>query len=160
MPKDRVYTTKDLIDTYIASQKPSHPDVASYNSGLLDALQRAFGVTIASGDGVQSEKRLLHRLFLAAIRSLMAIRTPGSDFLDGSLIVRQLEASAVGEDVLRTMDSISAATEESRRLHWELIQTLFTYLYEPESTTVTSHDVHSLGFDDSTEPTFTDYENW
>lgn len=158
MPQERTYTTNDLVNTYIASQKPNHVDFVNYYNGLLTALQKAFDTNVASDEGVESKNRAIHMLFQATIRSFIAIRTPGSTFLDGSLIQKRLEITPIGMDVQRLMGSINEVTEENINLHRALIETLFSYLYKPKVTAVTSQDLYNLGFDDSTEPNLDDYE--
>jgi hypothetical protein len=158
MPKERTYSTKDLINTYIATLKPDHSDFTHYHNQLLIALQKAFHVTITNMEGVERNKRAIYMLFQSVIRSFIAIQHPGSRFVDGSLIEKQLEASSIGDEVHRVISSINTLTDQNTKLHWELLELLFNYLYSPINTTITSQELYALGFDDATEPNIDDYE--
>ncbi|KAB8333710.1 hypothetical protein SD80_012320 [Scytonema tolypothrichoides VB-61278] len=161
MPKERIYTTKDIIDTYIETQrKHIHDDFTNYYTNLLVALQKAFNITLYSRpqNPPPAEKSGISKLFASTIDSLIAIRTPWSNFLETSVIVMQLEkAGEVGTQVDRISGLIDDMSEQNKKLHEEMLKVLFDYLYRPSKTTVTSQDLYAQGFDDATEPDKNDY---
>jgi hypothetical protein len=106
MPKDRTYSIKDIILTYITAHQQSHVDFTTYYHNLLTALQKAFGITIITIEGVTTEKRAIYLLFRSALDSFIAIRTPGSTFADASLIEKRLETSEIKNQVQSLLGSI------------------------------------------------------
>jgi hypothetical protein len=157
---DKRYDRAALIQAYIATKKPyGHEDFKRFYTERLDALERAFGLSLAY-DGVHNrEYAALWMLFRATADSYLSIRTPRSNFMDDSLINVKMEALGARADSINTYEAlIIRATETSREAHLHMLDELFTLLWGEIDTVVTSKQLRRRGFDDSQEPNWLDYE--
>jgi hypothetical protein len=160
MIMEKRYDRAALIQAYIATKEPyGHEDIKRFNAERLNALEQAFGLSLAS-DGVRkTENNALWMLFRATVDSYLSIRTPGSNFMDGSLIMHQLEKLAErAQPLMDNWAAINAAAEASREAHLHMLDELFKLLWGEIDTVVTSERLRPLGFDDSQEPNWLDYE--
>jgi hypothetical protein len=160
-PKMQQYDYRALIEAYIDAQRPPYPheDFRTFARGLLSALERAFGISISSMDGVRNaECSPLWMLFRAAAFSYVKLSTPRSGFLEDSLItfrLRQLgEQGAKVEAIEREIDELTLANREA---HLKLLNTLFVLLWGQVDTVITSDTLRDQGFDDTKRPKWADY---
>jgi hypothetical protein len=160
MIMEKRYDRAALIQAYIATKEPyGHEDFKRFYAERLAALERAFGLSLASEGVRNTEYNALWMLFRAAVDSYLSIRTPGSGFMDGSLIMRQLEKLAErAQPLIDHSDAITAATDASRQAHLGMLDELFKVLWGEIDTVVTSEQLRQLGFDDALEPNWLDYE--
>lgn len=149
---DISYNYIELIHTYLQTQRNDHrhPDSKNYYTGLLTQLEQLFGVDFASPPPSQLA---LWMLFRATGASYLSLRTPGSGFLEGGLIVQKIEAlGSQGEQMLSSLKQIEEITQTSRELHLQLLYDLFEGIYGKRDLVVTPQELAARGFDTSKAP--------
>ncbi|ABX07886.1 hypothetical protein Haur_5259 (plasmid) [Herpetosiphon aurantiacus DSM 785] len=155
---DKRYDRTTLIHAYIATKAPpGHDDVARFTAARLAALEQAFDLRLTWEGVTNQDNRALWMLFTSTVRSYLSIRTPGSDFLDGSLLMRRLDA--LGDDarpLMAAWETITTATTAREQAHLTMLDELFRLLWGEITTVVTSDQLRALGFDDAHEPTWLD----
>lgn len=156
---EKKYDRAALIQAYIASKEPGHDDIKRFNAERLAALEQAFDVRL-HWEGVKNrDNSELWMLFQATVRSYMSISTPRSGFLDDSLINIKLDRLGEQAESIKTCEAlIHRAAETSREAHIIMLDELFKLLWGEIDTVVTSNHLRKLGFDDSHEPKWWDYE--
>jgi hypothetical protein len=160
MPQGKTYTIKDVINVYIQAQREDHihPDFRDYYTRLLKALEDLFQITFTTPENAPPGKRAGYMLFTATVRSLLALRTPWSSCMEAGLIIRRLEeAGTIGQDILATSQQIDHSVQQNRLLHEKMLLQLLEYMYGERPMTFTSEDLFNKGFDDSSEPKWSDY---
>jgi hypothetical protein len=156
----KTYDQAALIEAYIAANRTDylHEDFTTYYKALLATLEQAFGLLVSSQGIRRAEVRPLWLLFQSTMRSYLAIKTTRSGFLEAGLLEKRLDE--LGDEALpirQAEQTISRLAEESRAAHLQLLADLFTVLFGPLEKVVTSADLQALGFDDSKEPSISDY---
>ncbi|WP_110518470.1 hypothetical protein [Herpetosiphon llansteffanensis] len=157
---EKYYNRMALIEAYITNQNPyGHEDIRRFNTRRLAALEQAFDLNISEAGIKNKANRHLWRLFSATIDSYRSIRTPGSNFMDGSLIMKQIDTLGTQAATLcshwQAIDSAAAASKHS---HLAMLDELFKLLWGEISLVVTSQQLKQRGFDDTQEPNWLDYE--
>jgi hypothetical protein len=160
MIMDKRYDRAALIQAYIATKEPyGHDDFKRFYAERLAALERAFGLSLSHDGARNREYAALWMLFRATADSYLSIRTPRSNFMDDSLINVKMESLGTRADSINTYEAlIIRATETSREAHLHMLDELFKVLWGEIDTVVTSKQLRKLGFDDSQEPNWLDYE--
>jgi hypothetical protein len=157
---DKRYDRAALIQAYIATKDPyGHADIKRFNAERLAVLEQAFDLRLTWEGVTHHDNTDLWMLFTATVRSYLSIQTPGSDFLDGSLLTRRLDA--LGDDahpLMAAWEIINTATAASEQAHLTMLDELFRLLWGAITTVVTSDQLRALGFDDAQEPNWLDYE--
>ncbi|WP_253774489.1 hypothetical protein [Goodfellowiella coeruleoviolacea] len=167
-PPDRQvsYDRRALVVAHL----DAHPDKTHSWSGryeavlrehhqrLLDGLQRLFGFSL-DREGWPADAAALAMLFRGTVDSCLALRTPGSGFLEGGLIIGKLEnAGQRGEHVLTALHRIHDLTEQSRQAHLDILATLVDLAFgAPAQRVVTSADLRAIGVDDTPPPFLSEY---
>jgi hypothetical protein len=157
---DKTYDQASLIEAYIAAQRTDylHEDFTTYYKALLDALEQAFGMLVSSQAIRRAEVRPLWLLFQSTTHSYLSIKTTRSGFLEAGLIDKRFDE--LGDEALpirQAEQTIMRLAEENRATHLQLLADLFTILFGPLEKVVTSAELLALGFDDSKEPSLSDY---
>ncbi|KPL90370.1 hypothetical protein [Herpetosiphon geysericola] len=157
---EKHYDRRALLQAYIATQTPyGHEDIRRFNARRLAVLEQAFDLTISEAGINNKANRQLWRLFSATIDSYRSSRTPGSDFMDSSLIMQQLDTLGTQAAALcshwKAIDSAAAASKHS---HLAMLDELFKLLWGNITLVVTSQQLKQRGFDDTQEPNWLDYE--
>jgi hypothetical protein len=157
------YDRTALIRAYLQANQPQylHEDFKTYSTGLLTALQQAFGIVL-SYDGVQnSGAGALWMLFRATAQSYLSIQSPRSHFIDDTLITVTLERlGEQGKQITALETTIQQAISTSATAHLDLLDELFVLLWGATDRLVTSDDLQQGGFDDTQEPKFSDYVDY
>jgi hypothetical protein len=157
MEEVRQYGRRDLIDAYLATrgersggyrQESSAYNAAlrAYWDGMLDGLERLFEIRLSHREVGNAA---LFMLFESTTRSLLAITTPWSDFLEAGLLHRKLdETGEVGARVMAASDRIWARAEETREDHREILDALLTvFLGDRAGRTFSAGQLQALGVD-------------
>ncbi|MFC4070944.1 hypothetical protein [Actinoplanes subglobosus] len=158
MSEERSYGRRDLIDAFLATRDGNGYDgyrqessaynaaLRSHHEGMLGGLERLYGITL-SWAGVPD--KALFMLFQSTARSLLALTTPWSGFLEAGLLFKRLEA--VGEPGARVMaasDRIWARNNESREDHLLILDELLTvFLSDAADRVFTAADLRAAGTD-------------
>jgi hypothetical protein len=161
MIMDKRYDRAALIQAYIDTQRPKyvHDDFKRFYTERLAALERAFDVRLNFEAAKNIENRALWTLFHATAKSYLSVRTPRSYFLEDTIVNSALDRLGDQARSMHTYEAlIGRATETSREAHLHMLDELFTLLWGEIETVVTSERLRQLGFDDSLEPNWLDYE--
>lgn len=158
MSTEQGYGRRALIDSYLATRPGNryggyYPESSVYNAALrahheamLGGLERLFGMRIDRHD---VPDRVLFHLFESTTRSLLALTTPWSGFLEAGLLHRRLEAT--GEPAVRVMDAshrIESRVIESRQDHLLILDELLAVLLgDRADRTFTAADLREAGVD-------------
>lgn len=157
---EKLYDRHALIEAYITARNIYHnDDITSFNAKRLAALEQAFNVQLSQTGIRHQTNKVLWMLFNATVDSYRAICTPGSNFLDGGLLIKHLDS--LGDDaqpLFAAWETIDAAAKASQKAHLMMIDELFKLLWGAITTVVTSQQLRLLGFDDSQELNWLDYE--
>ncbi|GIE78233.1 hypothetical protein Aph02nite_41830 [Actinoplanes philippinensis] len=155
---ERSYGRRDLIDAFLATREGEryggyHPESSAYNAALrahheamFGVLQRLFEVSLT---GEAAPDRVLFMLFQSTARSLLALTTPWSGFLEAGLLHRRLEATGdPGARVMAASDRIWSRNDESREDHLLILDELLTvFLGDRAGRTFTAADLIAAGTD-------------
>ncbi len=155
----RPYDFRVLIEVYVYTRRQNyvHPDFPVYYNGLLQALQRAFGIQLTQ-EGISSRQRSLWGLFENTVLSLHQITSPWSGYLEAGLLLSKLDESGEpGQAAHRASAVIHKANADSESAHHEMLHALFVAIYGECHQVVTSEELIVAGFDDSKEPNIQDY---
>jgi hypothetical protein len=155
----RPYDYRVLIEAYIYTQRTDfvHPDFKAYYASLLKALEDQFGIHL-SHEGLTFPQKVFWMLFQSTVRSLLQITNPWANYLDATLLHRQLEASGeLGRSVEQASDAIYKSNEVSEAAHREMLDVLFQAIFGECQKVVTSEELLAAGFDDSKEPDIVNY---
>ena len=158
----RPYDFRGLIQAYIYTQRQDfvHRDFGRYYGELLKVLETQFGVRLAR-DGVPSHHRVLWFLFDSTVSSLLAITTPWSGYLEAGLLHTKLDQlGEPGKAVYRASCEIEKVAGDSEAAHRKILETLFVVFFGDCQQIITSEDLKRAGFDDSREPTLSDYYDY
>ncbi|MRH89962.1 hypothetical protein GFY24_21395 [Nocardia sp. SYP-A9097] len=162
----RSYSLRDLAETYVLAQANwSDPiggyvqENTSYNAALrkyrerlLEALEGLYGLTLEMGQMVEIPRgTVLFMHFKRTVSSCLALRTPGSGYLEAGLLLRSLEAAGdPGRRVLETSTRIDKFMDQSREAHLDILEDLLRILVGGNAAlTFTAEDLRSLGVDDT-----------
>ncbi|WP_155371607.1 hypothetical protein [Catellatospora vulcania] len=165
-----MYDRGDLVHAYLGAQARGfggyYAESSTFNAALkahheamLDGLEQLFGLRL-SADGVGSfDNRVLFMLFASTARSLLALGTPWSGFLESTLLAKKIEAAgANGQRVTEAGRRIEQLTTESRQVHLEMLDALVAeMLGDRADATFSPADLRAIGVDD-TRPNPNDYE--
>lgn len=165
-----MYDRGDLVHAYLSAQGEGfggyYPESSTFNAALkahheamLGGLEQLFGLRL-SMDGVGSfDNRTLFMLFASTARSLLALRTPWSGFLESGLLVRRIEgAGANGQRVIAASERINQLMAESRQVHLDMLDAIVAELLgDRADATFTPDDLRAIGVD-GTRPNPNDYE--
>ena len=168
------YDYKRLVDIYLATKiDDMHPEsecdgdndkydeaLQAYYRQLLAALEKLFNIrfTEFSSDLSSMPSRLFQRHFIHTVESYCQIRSPGSSYLDASLLYSRLEQQGeAGQQAITIGDQIYTLSRENSRLHRELLYHLLVCIYGPIEQVVTSEELREVGFDDTTKPVLSQY---
>ena len=157
----RPYDFRVLIDAYIYTRRRDfiHRDFEEYYSGLLQALERDFGIRM-SGETLTFDQRVVWSLFVNTVGSLLSVQTPWSDYLETGLLITKLEgAGELGQAILESSRAIAGAARVSTDAHRAMLDALFVLVHGKVDRVVTSEDLQRAGFDDSKEPDFAKYDH-
>ena len=156
---DKRYDRAAFIQAYIAIKEPQgHEDFTRFTAARLAALEQAFDLRLTWEGVTHQDNSVLWMLFQATVDSYLHLRTPGSDFLDGSLMMRRLDALGDHANPLMTAwETINTATTASEQAHLAMLDELFILLWGAITTVVTSDQLRAIGFDDAQEPDWLDY---
>jgi len=156
---DKRYDRAALIQAYISTKEPpGHEDYTRFTAARLAALEQAFELRLTWDGVTNQDNHDLWMLFTATVRSYLSIRTPGSDFLDGSLLMRRLnDLGEHARPLMTAWETINTATTTSEQAHLIMLDELFILLWGDVTTIVTSDQLRALGFDDAQEPDWLDY---
>jgi hypothetical protein len=156
---DKRYDRAALIQDYIATKEPpGHEDFTRFTAARLAALEQAFDLRLSRDGVTNQDNRDLWMLFTATVRSYLSLRTPGSDFLDGSLLMRRLnDLGEHARPLMAAWETINTATTTSEQAHLVMLDELFILLWGDVTTLVTSDQLKARGFDDAQEPDWLDY---
>lgn len=156
---DKRYDRAALIQAYIATKEPfGHEDFTQFTAARLAALEQAFDLRLTCDGVTNQDNRDLWMLFTATVRSYLSLRTPGSDFLDGSLLMRRLnDLEEHAHPLMAAWETINTATTTSEQAHLVMLDELFILLWGDVTTIVTSDQLRARGFDDAQEPDWLDY---
>ena len=151
-----------LIEAYIYTQRKDfvHSDFTAYYAGLLEALQKLFGIRL-SHDDLSLGQRMLWGLFQSTVESLLQITSPWAGYLEAGLLHKKLEESGEpGNVVYRASAAIGEANKASEAAHREILYALFLTIFGECQRVVTSEELHESGFDDSIEPDIVNYYDY
>lgn len=156
---DKRYDRAALIQAYIATKEtPGHEDFTRFTAARLAALEQVFNLRLTREGVKHQDNSMLWMLFTATVRSYLSIRTPGSDFLDGSLLSRHLDTLGdQAKPLLADWKTIVDSANVSQKAHLGMLDHLFTLLWGDITTVVTSDQLRAHGFDDAQEPDWLDY---
>ncbi|MEU8003828.1 hypothetical protein AB0B66_21950 [Catellatospora sp. NPDC049111] len=155
-----MYDRGDLVRVHLGAQGEGfggyYADSTTFNAALkahykamLGGLEQLFGLRL-SMDGVGSfDNRVLFMLFSSTTRSLLALRTPWSGFMESSLLVKKIEeAGANGQRITAATERVERLTAESRQVHLEMLDALVAaMLGDRAEATFSADDLRALGID-------------
>ncbi|MEV6347855.1 hypothetical protein [Actinoplanes sp. NPDC051851] len=158
--EERIYRRGDLIQAYLEAQdgwrKGYLVDASAYNDALhahreslRDGLERLFEIRLTR-EGLAAH-RSLFLLFETTVRSMLAVSTPWSGFLDAGPLLQRLEdAGEPGSRVLEASSRLQHRTGELRDDHRDILDALLTvFLGDRAGSTFTGADLRALGVDDN-----------
>lgn len=135
-------------------------EVRSYYPRLLSHLEESFGLRLSFDATEDFNKKVLFSLFQDTTLSYRDLRHPWSNYQEATLIIRKLEdAGTSGQRILHLSDKIREKTKDSAELHLQMLYELFQCIYGPINIVVTSQQLLAMGFDDSKEPKWWDFED-
>ncbi|MEO8610220.1 MAG: hypothetical protein ABI690_20160 [Chloroflexota bacterium] len=146
------YDFKTLVQTYIETKRKYHlhEDFKNYYARLLKHLEAIFKVEISPD---KSRDKALWMLFDATIRSYLQITHPWNYFLEDTLINARLEQQGErGEQIFALSNRLGELNDESKELHLQMLYDLFEIMFGKVDKVLTSKELKTGGFDDSTEP--------
>jgi hypothetical protein len=137
---------------------PNSPHTGPHCERIVSVCSSAYGTTLEIEKLASFDHRLFFMLFNSTVRSCVSLRTPGSSFLEASLLVRKLEQT--GETGLRidqALTRINELTEQSWQTHMDILEDVMGLLLGGRADmTFTSADLAAVGVDD-TPPSQLDY---
>ncbi|MEO8179807.1 MAG: hypothetical protein ABI895_13320 [Deltaproteobacteria bacterium] len=142
----RTYDIKAFLGAHIDTVRyvRAHKDLATYYTGLYQALCRAFGFDLTQLPSP------LSIVFKSAVRGHLDTRSPLAGFMEGPPIIGELEqrhSQRIGEAVLAL-----------REAHIALLLDILEHAHGPLcAKVVDSTKLRELGFDDATFPDPDDY---
>ena len=158
MSGEQGYGRSALIEAYLATRPGDryggyYQESSGYNAALrahheamLGGLERLFGMRI---DRHEVPDLALFMLFQATARSMLALTTPWSGFLEAGLLHKRLDAT--GEPGVRVMAAshrIETRAGESRRDHLLILDELLAvFLGDRAGLTFTAADLRDVGVD-------------
>lgn len=156
-PYDRAALLRAFINVELC--RGWHPDFVAYYKGLLQALERCFGITLTTLPD-DFNQRLFWMQLNSARRSYLAASTPLSDMLESSLLISRLEQRGErGQLVLMLYDEMYDTCKKLKQQHLEVMDLLLKCAYGDLKQVFTSQELLDVGFDDSTHPNPEDYED-
>jgi hypothetical protein len=158
-PLKRPYDCRVLIEAYVYTKRKDfvHSDFTNYYAYLLEALQAHFGIRL-SHESLSFDQRVLWSLFDNTVGSLLQITSPWDGYLEAGLLHRKLESSGEpGKVVEQASAVIHQANTASEAAHREIMYALFQAIFGECQRVVTSEELRAAGFDDSQEPSISDY---
>jgi hypothetical protein len=164
-----MYSRRHLVEAYLGAQARSFggylPESSAFNAALktyhasmLDGLEQLFGLRLDQHQVDDFDNRLHFMLFSSTAASLLALRTPWSDFLEASLLVKKIErAGQDGQRVMAASSRIETLVRESRQEHLAILDALAAIMLGGRAElTFSRADLRSVGVDD-TVPSPADY---
>ncbi|GAA1398027.1 hypothetical protein ACFQZ4_09115 [Catellatospora coxensis] len=155
-----MYDRGDLVRVYLGAQGEGfggyYADSATFNAALkahyeamLGGLEQLFGLRLSMNGVASFDNRVLFMLFTSTTRSLLALRTPWSGFLESSLLVKKIEeAGANGQRVMAATERIVRLTDESHQVHLDMLDALVAaMLGDRAEATFSADDLRALGVD-------------
>ena len=137
-----------------------HTDFVTYYQGLLQALEQRFGIVLTTMPD-DSSQRLFRMQLLSARRSYLAASTPTSHLLESSLLILRLEQQGDrGKLVLMLYDEMGDTCKKLKQQHIETMDLLLKCAYGDLDQVFTSQDLLDVGFDDTTQPSPEDYDDY
>ncbi|MEV0136744.1 hypothetical protein AB0H83_51015 [Dactylosporangium sp. NPDC050688] len=124
---------------------------------MLGGLEQLFGLRL-DRQQITFDNRVLFRLFFSTAASLLALRTPWSDFLEAGLLVKKVEqAGPDGQRVMTASHRIETLTDEALQAHLEMLDALAAIMLgDRAELTFSREDLQAIGVDD-TAPSPADY---
>jgi hypothetical protein len=157
-----MYGRRHLVEAYLGAQARSFggylPESSAYNAalktyhtGMLDGLERLFGLRLDQQQMDDVDKRVYFMLFSSTAASLLALRTPWSDFAEAGLLVKKVEqAGQDGQRVMAASGRIGTLVEQARQEHLAILDALAAIMLgDGAELTFSSADLRKAGVDDA-----------
>jgi hypothetical protein len=160
MGAPKMYDERAVVLAYIDAQRPPYPheDFRLFRQARLEALQRAYRISISMDGVTDPSARSLWILFSAAVDSYLGLRSPRDGFLEDSLINGTIDGLGESGSHLRQVEAkLHSHLRECRDASIEMLIQLFIVLWGRIEQPVSSADLRTLTFDDSKEPRLSDY---
>lgn len=158
----RSYSLRDLAETYVLAQANWTDPIGGYDKEntaynaalrkyrerLLAALEDLYGQRLEMKEMVEIPRgTVLFMHFKRTVSSCLALRTPGSAFLEPGLLQRSLEAAGEpGRRVVDTSARIDKLMNLSREAHLDILEDLLRILVGGNADLVfTADELGSMG---------------
>ena len=164
-----MYGRRHLVEAYLGAQARGfggyYPESSAFNAalkvhyvGMLDGLGRLFGLRLDRQQMDTFDNRAYFMLFSSTAVSLLALRTPWSNFLEAGLLVKKVEqAGQDGQRVMTASSRIETLVGESRQEHLEILDALAAIMLgDRAELTFSRADLRAIGVDDAV-PSPADY---
>ena len=160
MAVPKMYDERAVVLAYIDAQRPPYPheDFRLFRRARLEALERAYRISISMDGVVDPSARSLWMLFSAAVDSYLGLRSPRDGFLEDSLINGTIDGLGESGSQIREVEAkLHTHLRECRDASIEMLTQLFIVLWGRIERPVSSADLRTSTFDDSKEPRLSDY---
>jgi hypothetical protein len=157
-----MYGRRHLVEAYLGAQARGFggylPESSVYNAalkayhaGMLDGLERLFGLRLDRQQIDDFNNRVYFTLFSSTAASLLALRTPWSDFLEAGLLVKKVEqAGQEGQRVMAASSRIGSLVDEARQEHLVILDALAAIMLgDRAELTFSPADLREAGVDDA-----------
>ncbi|GAB3841460.1 hypothetical protein ACFPIJ_43855 [Dactylosporangium cerinum] len=155
-----MYSRRQLIDAYLGARgyDDRHDESSAFNAALrehhsavLHGLERLFGLRLDRHRTETFDHRVLLMLFSSTAASVLALRTPWSNFLEAGLLIMKVEqAGPPGARVMAESARINTLTAESRQAHLAILDDLAAIMLgDRAELTFTPAELQAMGVDDT-----------